>query len=103
MTGTMDNGGLSPPYGIHFDSTRYILFSGESFNGSLASNAIVPLDSRVTFDSITLSDGNIIFASKSGELIGFTIGSDSVSVHQMDSGETKTIQFNQYGTITSIQ
>jgi type II secretory pathway pseudopilin PulG len=104
MTGSTVAGGVLPvAYGIHFEESEYSLFHGSSYSASVTSNARVPLDTRVRFTSILFDNGNMIFASKSGELVGYVSGSSAVSVHQLDSGETKTIQLNQYGTITSIQ
>jgi type II secretory pathway pseudopilin PulG len=102
MTGTGDSGGLPPAYGVHFETNQYVLFRGASYSAALSSNAVIPLDSRVNFTNILFSNGNVIFASRSGEYIGYELGHDAVSVRQIDSGDLKTIQINQYGIISSI-
>jgi type II secretory pathway pseudopilin PulG len=102
MTGTTDNSGLPPAYGVHFDGDRYVLFRGASYSSSLSSNAIIPLDSRVRFSNIQFANGNIIFASRSGDFIGYASASSSLTVNQLDSGEVKIIQLNRYGVISSI-
>jgi type II secretory pathway pseudopilin PulG len=90
-------------YGIRFETTRYILYSGVVYNSADTSNAVITLDPRVTFSAITLPDNSMAFAAKSGEIVGFSPMQNTVVLHHMDSGETKTIQMNRYGIITSIQ
>ena len=102
MTGTTDSSGLPPAYGLHFDANRYVLFRGASYSASLSSNAAVPLDTRVRFTNIQFTNGNVVFASRSGEFIGYVSPSDTVTINQLDSGESKVVQLNRYGIITSI-
>lgn len=102
MSGTIDSDGILPAYGIHFDTNQYVLFRGASFSAILSSNAVNPLDTRVNFSNIFFPNGNVVFASRSGEFIGFMSGTDSITVNQIDSGESKIIQLNRYGVISSI-
>ena len=102
MTGTIENGKVQNGYGLRFELTRYILFRGASYNASDTTNAVVPLDSRVTFSTISFPNGSIVFASKSGEIVGYASASSSLTVSQLDSGEVKTLQLNHYGIIASI-
>ena len=102
MTGTTDNLGLPPAYGVHFDTNQYVLFHGSSYSASLLSNATVPLDTRERFTNILFTNGNVIFASRSGEFIGYVPASDMVTINQLDSGESKVVQLNRYGIVTSI-
>jgi type II secretory pathway pseudopilin PulG len=102
MTGSSTGGVIPAGYGILFQSDKYILFQGASYSGSLTSNAPVVVDSRVTFSSISLPNSSIIFASKSGEMVGYTDQLNSVTVNQVDSNFSKTLHINRYGVITSI-
>jgi type II secretory pathway pseudopilin PulG len=99
----VSSGGIIPAgYGIRFENNRYILFQGLTYSISDTTNVIVPLDPRVTFSSIQFPNNLIVFASGSGEFIGWTNAASSVSAHQLDSGETKTIQVNRYGVINAF-
>jgi len=102
MSAAVQNGVVPPGYGVRFDTTQYTLFKGLVYTPTDTSNAVVPLDPRVTFSTISLPNNSIVFASESGEIVGYATSSSSVSVRQSDSGQVKTIQFNPYGVITSI-
>jgi hypothetical protein len=103
MTGVTSGGVIPAGYGIHFASDRYILFQGASYSASMSTNAPVVIDSRVGFSSILLPNGNVIFASKSGEIVGYNAQSSSVTLSELDNSTiSKTIHFNRYGVITTI-
>jgi type II secretory pathway pseudopilin PulG len=102
MTAISTSGVVPLGYGIRFEDARYILFQGLTYTVSDTSNIVIPLDTRATFNSIQLPNSSIVFASQSGEFVGWTSGLHSVSLHHIDSGETKTIQVNQYGVISAI-
>ena len=102
MTQTTTGAGATP-YGVRFESNRYILFHGGIYNASDNSNSIVPLDARTTFSVINLPNASILFASKSGEIIGYDPNAASVTVYQQNSLVSKTIHVNQYGIVTSVQ
>jgi prepilin-type N-terminal cleavage/methylation domain-containing protein len=102
MTGVTSGGVIPAGYGVFFQSDRYSLFQGASYSASLTSNAPVVIDSRVEFNQIMLPNSSVIFASKSGEIIGYNAQLNTVKVTQIDSNFSKTIYFNRYGVITSI-
>lgn len=103
MEGSIANGSAQAAFGVHFASNQYVLFNGATYNGSDSANAVVPLDSRVTFSTISLPSNTIVFASKSGEVVGYATNSSTLTVKQIDSGEIQTIKLNHYGVITSAQ
>jgi type II secretory pathway pseudopilin PulG len=102
MSSVSQNGVVPLGYGIRFDTNKYTLFQGLVYTPANTSNIVIPLDSRVTFSFISLPDNAVAFASQSGEIAGFNPVQNTFSLHQTDSGETKTIQVNRYGVITSI-
>ncbi len=102
MSGTQISGALPLGYGVHFDATGYTLFRGLTYSAADTTNSRVPNDPRVTFSSISLPSNSIVFASRSGEFIGYASSSSSLTIRHADSGNSKTIQFNKYGVITSI-
>jgi type II secretory pathway pseudopilin PulG len=96
-------GGTDPVgYGIYFEETQYVLFSGLTYNPLDQSNAVVALDPRVIFQTISLPDNSIGFAFQSGVFVGYVPTQNSIVLYHMDSGETKTIEVNQYGVITAV-
>jgi type II secretory pathway pseudopilin PulG len=102
MSSVVSSGVVPFAYGVRFDANQYTLFQGLAYNPSDTANAVIALDPRVTFSAISLPDSSVVFASQSGEIIGFVPASNSITVNQIDSGEIKTIQLNRYGVITSI-
>jgi type II secretory pathway pseudopilin PulG len=102
MTQTTTSGSVPSGYGIRFETSRYILFRGLTYNSADSTNSIIQLDPRVQISPISLPGESIVFETKSGELSGFSPSLQSISVNQLDSGEVKVIQFNRYGIITSV-
>jgi prepilin-type N-terminal cleavage/methylation domain-containing protein len=102
MTGVTSGGVIPAGYGIRFQQDRYIMFRGATYSAIDSANAPVIIDTRVNFSQIALPNFSIIFASKSGEVVGFDTQLNTVTVGQLDSTFEKTIHFNRYGIITSI-
>lgn len=55
-------------YGIHFESSRVVLFQGESYSASSANNENFPLSGSITVSSINLAGGgaDIVFQRLTG-------------------------------------
>ncbi len=102
MTSTTAGAGATP-YGVRFESNRYILFHGALYNPSDTSNSSIALDTRTIFSVINLPNASIVFASQSGEIVGFDPSRASVTVYQQNSFVSKTIHVNQYGVVTSVE
>lgn len=101
MTGVVEGGVVPAGFGIHFETNRYVLFSGPSYNPSSNTNAPVVVASPNEFRTIGFSANTIIFANGSGEITGFTPGSDSVTLAG-EGDQTKTIQVNAYGVVVGV-
>ena len=101
MTGDTEGRGVPDNYGVKILTDRYVLFHGLSYNPSDTSNFSVPVDNGYLLSS-TFPDSTIIFASESGQLVGFVTNQDTISITSTPSGQVKTFQFNAYGTITNI-
>ena len=99
MSGDAESGSTPSPFGLHFESNRYVVFKGGSYSLSDPSNFVVDLDSNLSLTSITLPSGNLVFNRRSGEVAGFVNGSNSFVVADTQSGEQKTITVNRYGAI----
>lgn len=102
MSGVTQNGVSQSGYGIRFAANKYTLFKGTVYAVGDATNVDVPIDPRITFSSILLPSSSVVFLAKSGEFMGYATASSTLTIKQIDTNETKTIQFNHYGTIASI-
>lgn len=101
MTGDTEGRGTPDSYGVKLLSNQYVLFHGASYDAADSSNASIPVETGYLL-STTFPNATILFASQSGEIVNFNQNQNSISVTNTQSGQGKTIQFNKYGTITSI-
>src|SRR3989344_4393922 len=53
--------GGTESYGVHFETDRYVLFQGSTYNPADPSNLETALDPNLTISSVTLPSGDIIF------------------------------------------
>jgi prepilin-type N-terminal cleavage/methylation domain-containing protein len=102
MSSTTSGSGAMP-YGVRFESDRYILFHGSVYKSADPTNSVVPLSGGTKFSVINLPDYSIIFASQSGAVVGYNPSAASVTVYQPNNFVSKTISINQYGVVTSVQ
>lgn len=97
-------GGVSTSsYGVHFNSSSYVLFKGTAYNPTDTSNFVINLGSDISFSSVSFSGQNVIFNKGSGEISGFINGSDGFLLTDKVSSEQKNVKFNIYGVIVSVQ
>jgi len=99
-----ENGGASiaSPSGIYFSGgSSYTLFSGVTYKPADVNNFTINLDSNIQLIS-SFSGSVIYFASGSGEISGFTLGSDTLTLKNSFSGDKKTIKLNRYGVVTNV-
>lgn len=87
--------------GIYFESGRYTLFSGASFNPAEPTNQVINLPTGVVITT-TLPNSSVVFAAGSGEFANFASGQNTVTLHEGNSGQQKSIQLNQLGVVTAI-
>lgn len=93
MVGDTQGSGVISDYGVYFETNRYILFRGSSYNPLDSSNFPVNLDTSLTFTSVS----SVIFSKGSGEVSFAPI---SVVLDDTTNTDQKTIQTNVYGAIT---
>ena len=100
-----DTGGTSAgnSFGIHFTTSNYILFQGITYDGTDPKNYVIDIDDSLEFSSVTFPQSRILFTKGSGEIAGYTPGSNTVTVRHIGSNQTKTITINGYGVITNVQ
>jgi len=102
MLGDGEKQVIASASGIYFTQNNYVLFRGNSYNSTDPSNYVVNLDPGWSFDTINFPNSTIIFSRGSGEISGFTIGQDNVVLKNSGNNETRTVTFNRYGAIVSI-
>lgn len=101
MVGDTEGRGVPDNYGVKILSDRYVLFHGLNYSISDTANFSVPIDSGYLLSS-TFPNSTILFASESGQIVGYISNQNAITVTSTPSGQTKTIRLNAYGTITSI-
>ena len=97
MVGDTEGSSAISSYGIHFETSSYTLFR----NTYGTSNFTVSLPSDVQFTT-TFPSSQIIIASGSGEISGFTSGQNTVTLKDTVDGSQKVMNFNRYGVITGV-
>ena len=102
MVGNTEGRSTASEYGIHFDSNQYVLFHGLTYTPSDSTNRVIEIANALTFDNILLPCGNIIFSRISGEMSEYSQGADSIRLFHTTSKQQKTITFNRYGVIISV-
>lgn len=100
MVGDTEGRASTDHYGVYFETNRYILFHGSSYDPLDSSNFNINMDPSLTFSSITFPSSSAIFSKGSGEVLGFVNGSDKVTLTDSTNGDQKIIQINRYGAIT---
>lgn len=83
-------------YGIHFDSSRYVLFHGANYSSTDTSNSIVNLESNMQFNDPNF---DIIFSKLSGEISAIT----TIELQNNTNSKLKRIYLNKLGVVTQIE
>lgn len=99
MAGDTDGTAQAQPFGVRFNSNNYILFRGASFNPSEPTNFTVTIEGDVSLTT-NLPSSQVIFSRQSGEVAGFTAGSNTVTITNNTNGENKVISINRLGVVT---
>lgn len=97
MSGGTGGGSTAIAYGIYIQSSQFTLFSGNSYNGSDPHNFVEMAGNRVTL-STTLPSSVIIFQKGTGDVQGYTSGSDTITLTGPNS--IRTITINRFGGLS---
>ena len=84
-------------YGVHFESGSYTLFKGSSYTQGLFANTIIDLDSGIVFSNVTFPNSAIIFSSGTGDVSGYSAGSDSFTIKSTVTNKSTVIKINKHG------
>lgn len=101
MVGDTEGRGVPDNYGVKILSSQYVLFHGVNYNQADNTNFSVPVENGYTL-STTFPNSLMLFASGSGEIVGFVSNQNTITLTNTSSSRTKTLHFNKYGTITQI-
>jgi type II secretory pathway pseudopilin PulG len=97
MVGDTDNTGTINSYGVHIESSSYTLF--RSAYGT--ANFTVNVPGSITL-STTFPSSQVIFTAGSGEVSGFTSGSNTITFTDSVGGVSKVVTINRYGVISAV-
>lgn len=89
-------------FGIYFESDRYILFRGQIYSPGATSNVTVTLPENISITSVTFPQDKVVFASRSGEFLGYSTSTRTVTMANSLGNEQKTLRLNSYGVVDQV-
>lgn len=99
MTGDTATPGTFIDYSVRFEETQYILYPGLVYSPGNSANTVISVVAPISISSMTIPDSTISFSRLSGDVRDFATGSDTVTVRNDQTGQTKTIRINKRGAI----
>lgn len=98
MSQFTDNTDDSSKFGIYFESNRYTLFKGDTYDSQNPTNFIVELDQGISISSINIPSTQLIFGVSNGEIENYDSSRNSFVLS--NDTDSVTISLNKYGTVT---
>lgn len=89
----------SQSYGVYFEASRYILFTGTNYSASDTKNIVVNLETNDQFSTINLTGAQIVFQKLSGEVNDYSSTLNNVVIRNSISNQQKVLNFNRYGVL----
>ena len=89
-------------YGIYFETNKYTLFHGSSYNSADSTNYTVTLENNTEFNAIQFPQSQLIFTTGTGEVQNFTSGQNTITMRNTVSNEQRTFTINKLGIITQV-
>ena len=86
-------------FGVYFQTDRYILFPGSTYDSQNANNQEFILPTTVEIKSISLPSESIVFEKITGEVMGFDPQQNNFILNDKRSQEEKKMSINQLGTV----
>lgn len=102
MVGDTEGRATPDNYGVKLFTDKYVLFHGNNYDPNDPDNYSIPLPDAHSMTS-TFPNDEIVFASDSGELLGFIEGSNTVTIINNPSSTSETITLNAYGVVIDFQ
>lgn len=94
MIGDAEGRADPDPYGVHFDSNRYVLFHG-TYSAVDTSNVVINLDSNMHFNN---PNYDVIFSRLSGTTLATII-----ELQNSTNSQLKRIHLNTLGVVEQIE
>lgn len=91
-------GDSATTHGIYFETDKYTLFKGASYNPADPDNFAVTLTSGLEFSNIGFPSNTLLF-EKDGSYSGYAGSDVSVTVYH-SAGDEKVVTINKYGIPT---
>lgn len=103
MSGDIGTGTAQSNYGIHFSATSYTTFRGATYSVGNSTNFTTNLHPDLRFSTIDLPNSQIIFATASGSIEGYSASQNTIVLQDSVGGIVKTVRLNQYGVVEAVQ
>lgn len=100
MTGATEGETSTSNFGIYFTNGEYVFFKGDIYDPNSSHNFPIIVDDIDI--STSLANSNIIFLKNSGQ-IQDSDTTNTITLTQQNTQQSKTITINKYGIIESIQ
>lgn len=97
MVGDVGSMTSQQPHGIYIQTDKYTLFADSSYHVGDTNNFEIDSQNGASFTT-TLPSGQIVFDVGSGDVQGFSSGSNTITVQ--NSGAQETITINRFGAVT---
>lgn len=88
-------------FGIHFENSTYTLFKGNTYAAADPTNTPNDLGAGIQF-STTFANSQVVFNRKSGEILNFVPGNNTVTINDTITNKQTVLTFNKYGVVESI-
>ncbi len=102
MSGDTEGRATVDSYGLYVQQNKYTIFHGTTYNPADTTNYDVNLDPSLQFTTITLPNSSLIFFKGTGEFYNFANGSNTFTLKNTVTNDTKTITINRYGVVTQV-
>lgn len=94
MSGNVGTTSTAQPHGIYLQSNQFILFSGSSYSSSATDDFTETLPSTIRLTT-TIPSAQLLFIKGTGEVQGFTAGSNTITL--TSATMTRTLTISRFG------
>lgn len=97
MEGLTPSQGTYLDYSIRFEEQRYIVYPGVVYDSENPANDVIVLDSILRFEPIDIPDNTISFSRISGEVRGFDVAHNRVTLKNIQTANQYVVRVNSLG------
>ena len=98
MSGDPGTTATSQPHGLYIEGDQYTVFAANTYSAAESSNFVIKLDTGLAL-STTFPSSQLIFSKVSGEVSGFTAGSNTITLTNTASSDSRVITVNRFGAL----